>query len=68
MTVTGTGKGPRATIAACPVCGKATKPALRPFCSKRCADVDLYRWLGEQYRIETPAEEPASAGGEEEER
>lgn len=59
-------KGPIATIASCPVCGKATKPATRPFCSKRCADVDLHRWLGEQYRLETP-EQPGSAGGEEDE-
>ena len=50
---------PRATIAACPVCGKATKAATRPFCSKRCADVDLNRWLGEQYRLPT-AEPPGS--------
>jgi endogenous inhibitor of DNA gyrase (YacG/DUF329 family) len=26
-------------------------PALRPFCSRRCADVDLGRWLGEAYRL-----------------
>jgi endogenous inhibitor of DNA gyrase (YacG/DUF329 family) len=29
----------------------------RPFCSRRCADADLGRWLGEQYRIPT-AENP----------
>jgi hypothetical protein len=28
--------------------------ANRPFCSPRCADVDLGRWLGEQYRIPGP--------------
>lgn len=38
----------------CPVCGKAPAPAYRPFCSRRCADVDLGRWLTESYRI--PAE------------
>jgi endogenous inhibitor of DNA gyrase (YacG/DUF329 family) len=38
----------------CPVCGKATDPQMRPFCSRRCADVDLGRWLNESYRI--PAE------------
>lgn len=42
-----------AKIAACPVCAKPTKAAFRPFCSRRCADVDLHRWLGEGYRIET---------------
>ncbi|NPD16220.1 DNA gyrase inhibitor YacG [Xinfangfangia sp. D13-10-4-6] len=35
----------------CPVCGKPTEAASRPFCSKRCADVDLARWLGGSYRI-----------------
>ncbi len=35
----------------CPVCGKAPLPAYRPFCSRRCADVDLGRWLTESYRI-----------------
>jgi endogenous inhibitor of DNA gyrase (YacG/DUF329 family) len=53
---------PRATIAACPVCGKATKAPTRPFCSKRCADVDLNRWLGEQYRL--PTAEPPSFDSE----
>lgn len=41
---------------ACPICGKPVKLEMRPFCSKRCADIDLGRWLGESYRI--PAEEP----------
>lgn len=41
---------------ACPICGKPVKLETRPFCSKRCADIDLGRWLGEAYRI--PAEEP----------
>ncbi len=41
---------------ACPICGKPVKLETRPFCSKRCADIDLGRWLGESYRI--PAEEP----------
>ncbi|MBK8906881.1 MAG: DNA gyrase inhibitor YacG [Rhodospirillales bacterium] len=39
----------------CPICGKPATTALRPFCSKRCADVDLGRWLGEVYRV--PVEE-----------
>ncbi len=47
----------------CPVCGKPTDAAYRPFCSRRCADVDLGRWLNESYRIpaetEDEAEEPA---------
>jgi endogenous inhibitor of DNA gyrase (YacG/DUF329 family) len=41
---------------ACPICGKPAKPAHRPFCSARCAEVDLGRWLTGRYRI--PAIEP----------
>lgn len=40
----------------CPICGKPTAPAVRPFCSNRCADVDLPRWLTGNYAI--PVVEP----------
>ena len=43
---------------ACPICGQPATPAYRPFCSRRCADVDLHRWLSGTYII--PGEE---AGG-----
>lgn len=39
---------------ACPICNKNTDPKYRPFCSKRCADVDLAKWLTGSYAI--PAE------------
>lgn len=29
----------------CPICGKPAQDRYRPFCSRRCADVDLGRWL-----------------------
>jgi uncharacterized protein len=35
----------------CPVCGKPASPRHRPFCSGRCADIDLGRWLKENYRV-----------------
>jgi len=35
----------------CPICDKATSEEFRPFCSKRCADVDLAKWLGGNYAI-----------------
>jgi endogenous inhibitor of DNA gyrase (YacG/DUF329 family) len=35
----------------CPICGKPMQEAYRPFCSKRCADVDLQRWLSGAYAI-----------------
>ncbi len=46
----------------CAVCGRPALDAYRPFCSKRCADVDLNRWLGEHYRI--PTDEPAAGDPE----
>ena len=41
---------------ACPICSKATVQDYRPFCSKRCADVDLARWLGGSYAV--PSQDP----------
>lgn len=38
----------------CPICAKASDAKYRPFCSRRCADVDLGRWLKGSYAI--PAE------------
>ncbi|KDE20028.1 hypothetical protein AZ09_09155 [Acetobacter aceti 1023] len=35
----------------CPVCGKPVQAEFRPFCSKRCADIDLGRWFSGDYRI-----------------
>ena len=35
----------------CAVCGKPQNEAFRPFCSRRCADIDLGRWLNEGYAI-----------------
>ena len=39
----------------CPVCGKLAIEQFRPFCSQRCTDVDLNRWLSGVYTV--PAEE-----------
>lgn len=35
----------------CSMCGKPASERYRPFCSKRCADLDLARWLGGNYVI-----------------
>lgn len=43
----------------CPVCGKPMDVKVKPFCSKRCADRDLNRWLSESYAIPT-LEPPAN--------
>lgn len=40
----------------CPICGKKTEPTYRPFCSRRCADRDLGRWMTGAYAI--PSEDP----------
>jgi hypothetical protein len=40
----------------CPICNRKSVAAFRPFCSKRCADVDLSRWLGGGYAI--PSDDP----------
>jgi hypothetical protein len=47
----------------CPICGKPAQAAYRPFCSKRCADVDLQRWLSGAYVIPGEPEEEGEAGG-----
>jgi endogenous inhibitor of DNA gyrase (YacG/DUF329 family) len=35
----------------CPICKKPATPEHKPFCSKRCADIDLGRWLTESYAL-----------------
>jgi len=35
----------------CPICGRPAVQALRPFCSRRCADIDLNRWLSGAYAV-----------------
>jgi endogenous inhibitor of DNA gyrase (YacG/DUF329 family) len=35
----------------CPICGKPAAAASKPFCSERCRDVDLNRWLSGSYVI-----------------
>jgi endogenous inhibitor of DNA gyrase (YacG/DUF329 family) len=42
---------PRIPIAACPICGKPAVEQHRPFCSRRCALIDLGRWIGGNYRV-----------------
>jgi endogenous inhibitor of DNA gyrase (YacG/DUF329 family) len=39
----------------CPICQRPTEAQYRPFCSRRCADVDLGKWLTGAYAI--PASE-----------
>jgi endogenous inhibitor of DNA gyrase (YacG/DUF329 family) len=36
---------------ACPICDKETEKKYRPFCSKRCADIDLGKWMNGTYAV-----------------
>jgi endogenous inhibitor of DNA gyrase (YacG/DUF329 family) len=45
----------------CPSCGKPSSRADYPFCSRRCADIDLNRWFSGSYAV------PASDQGDPEE-
>ncbi len=51
---------------ACPMCGAAAEAAHAPFCSPRCADEDLGRWLRGAYVIPTE-EAPDQGEGEDDE-
>ncbi len=51
------------TAKSCPICGKPAGPKTRPFCSRRCADVDLHRWLTGAYAV--PAVESDEDGVDE---
>ena len=46
----------------CPICGKPSSEEAYPFCSKRCADIDLNRWLSGAYAI--PGTEQAEEADE----
>jgi len=64
---------PEAAGPRCPICGKPRHETFKPFCSKRCAEIDLGRWLKGGYAIpgraedegdgnEVPDAEPGSGG------
>lgn len=43
--------GPPVKVGKCPICKSVGDPLYRPFCSRRCANIDLARWLGGSYAI-----------------
>lgn len=52
-------------MALCPICRRnPTVENYKPFCSKRCADVDLQRWLVGAYVLPEPDEEIPDADPE----
>ena len=57
------------TAKPCPICGKPADPRVRPFCSRRCADVDLNRWFSGVYAVpavEADHDRDADAGEDDE--
>jgi endogenous inhibitor of DNA gyrase (YacG/DUF329 family) len=50
----------------CPICGRPATREAYPFCSKRCADIDLNRWLSGAYAIPGEAVESRAKDGDEE--
>ncbi|MBO9413782.1 MULTISPECIES: DNA gyrase inhibitor YacG [unclassified Ruegeria] len=51
----------------CPICAEDTVQTYRPFCSKRCADLDLAKWLNGSYSVPSQREEDVDADVETEE-
>ena len=43
----------------CPICGRPTDATLRPFCTRRCADIDLAKWMTGSYAL--PSDDPDDA-------
>lgn len=59
---------PGAKPLACPICGKDAVEAYRPFCSKRCADIDLARWFTGGYAIAGREDDEGDSATPEEQR
>jgi len=53
---------PKPASPPCPICAKPAEAVYAPFCSKRCADVDLQRWLSGAYVIPGEPDEDGAAG------
>jgi uncharacterized protein len=55
----------KASAKPCPICGKPASDTSRPFCSPRCRDVDLNRWLSNSYVIPGSKEDDDDKPGSE---
>ncbi|WP_135501349.1 DNA gyrase inhibitor YacG [Roseovarius aestuariivivens] len=51
----------------CPICGKKTETAFRPFCGRACANRDLLHWLNGRYAVPGPEKHAPEADPDEEE-
>jgi uncharacterized protein len=55
----------RAPARSCPICSKPAVAAMLPFCSRRCADIDLHHWLAGTYALPAaPDDEEGSQADE----
>ncbi|MCX8954398.1 DNA gyrase inhibitor YacG [Ruegeria sp. NA] len=52
----------------CPICGEETQKKFRPFCSKRCADIDLAKWLNGSYAVPSQREDDPESEADADER
>ena len=60
---------PKVPAKPCPTCGKPASARHKPFCSQRCATIDLARWIAGTYRVPTEeSPEDAPQRGEEGEK
>jgi uncharacterized protein len=48
----------------CPICGKLALAEWKPFCSKRCADIDLNRWLSGIYAVPVQEDDEAQSAAD----
>ena len=64
MTLSKTDNAAASGRAKCPICAAPTAPAYAPFCSKRCAEVDLHRWRSGGYAIPAVEDDSDGAPGE----
>jgi uncharacterized protein len=62
-TVTKDIPDPKPPVRPCPICGKPAVAEFRAFCSRRCADIDLNRWLSGVYAVPGKADEEEDGEG-----
>ncbi|MHA1600813.1 MAG: DNA gyrase inhibitor YacG [Alphaproteobacteria bacterium] len=55
---------PNRRLGRCPICDAPARRESRPFCSRRCADADLGRWLTGAYRMPTDERPAITPDGE----
>lgn len=55
---------PAASVRRCPICKSEAVAAYKPFCSKRCADIDLGKWFTEAYVVAGTEDDEDAASDE----